>query len=202
MRWISDRQPHSCPSLMQPANLLDSIGFLAYWRATWAPTVQIKTLAHNSNCIYQVKSCAKTILRVTAVCQNATTLHATTVIHSHEHGQLHHLKILEVFAELQWMLAIYAGVMGSKLRVANTHPHSDRYSTVCLHYASSCVILAELLSARSSADSPASYWQSSKRTSRWGCLHLLFCSLCQPFYHPPLTQILPSVWCLLSTESI
>lgn len=163
--------------------------------------VQIRTLAHNSNCSYQVKPCAKTI-HVTAVCQNATALHATMVIHPHVHGQLHHLKILKVSAELQWMLAIYAGVIGSKLRVANTHPHSDRYSTVCL-YNTLCIIMCYLSGADvGSLFSRFSWSLLAKRTSRWGCLHLPFCSLCQPFYHPPLTQILPSGWCVLSTESV
>lgn len=85
---------------------------------------------------------------------------------------------------------------------ANTHPHSDRYSTVCL-YNTLCIIMCYLGGADvGSPFSRFSWILLAKRTSHWGCLHLPFCSLCQPFYHPPLTQILLSVWSVLSTESI
>lgn len=170
--------------------------------------MQIRTLARNSNCSYQVKSCAKTVLRVAAVCQNATILYATTVggggaiiTPPPQHRQLHHLKILKVFAELQ-LLAIYAGVIGSKLRVANTHPHSHRYSTVCL-YNTLCIIMCYLGSADVSSLFSRFFWiLLAKRTSRWGCLHLPFCSLCQPFYHPPLTQPHPPICMVCSVYRV
>lgn len=140
--------------------------------------------------------------RCDRIVSNAATLQVTVgggslMIYLHEHRQLHQLKRFKDFC---WTLAIYAEAIGSRLRVDTVvHIQTGTVQSIYeIHYASSCVILAQLMPARCSANSLASYWQSSKRTLQWSCLHLPYCSLCQPFYHPPLTQILPSVWCVLS----